>query len=57
MPKLWHTVKHEFLEVLPPTIFFFITFRPLRGDREAICRRLSRAGSSSAPSAQIREVI
>jgi len=26
MSKLWHTLKHEFFEVLPPTIFFFIAF-------------------------------
>ena len=26
MSKLWTTAKHEFFEVLPPTIFFFVAF-------------------------------
>jgi len=33
MTKLWHTVKHEFLEVLPPTIFFLVTFHIVLLDR------------------------
>jgi hypothetical protein len=24
MQKVWHTIKHEFAELIPPTIFFFI---------------------------------
>src|SRR5215813_6662694 len=26
MSKVWATIKHEFYEILPPTIFFFISF-------------------------------
>lgn len=26
MGKIFHTIKHEFFEVLPPTIFFFLAF-------------------------------
>ena len=26
MSKLFHIIKHEFFEVLPPTIFFFLSF-------------------------------
>src|SRR5215510_4448748 len=33
MNKVWATVKHEFREVLPPTIFFFISFHIVVLDR------------------------
>jgi len=33
MTKLFHILKHEFLEVLPPTIFFLITFHIVLIDR------------------------
>jgi hypothetical protein len=26
MEKIFRTIKHEFLELVPPTIFFFISF-------------------------------
>src|SRR5215467_9328254 len=38
MTKLWHTLKHEFREVLPPTIFFFITFHIVLLDRALMLR-------------------
>ena len=38
MTKLWHTVKHEFLEVLPPTIFFLVTFHIVLIDRALMLR-------------------
>jgi len=33
MNKVWATVKHEFREVLPPTIFFFVSFHIVVLDR------------------------
>src|SRR5262245_579201 len=33
MNKVWATVKHEFYEVLPPTIFFLISFHIVVLDR------------------------
>jgi len=36
--KVWATVKHEFHEVLPPTIFFFISFHIVVLDRALMLR-------------------
>ena len=38
MSKVWATVKHEFHEVLPPTIFFFISFHIVVLDRALMLR-------------------
>ena len=38
MSKLWHWLKHEFHEVLPPTIFFFITFHIVVFNRRLMLR-------------------
>src|SRR5215468_3286078 len=38
MTKLWHTLKHEFLEVLPPTIFFLVSFHIVLLDRALMLR-------------------
>src|SRR5215475_7955996 len=38
MSKLWHGLKHEFFEVLPPTIFFFIAFHIVIVDRRLMAR-------------------
>jgi|SRR5262245_19073250 len=38
MTRLWHTLKHEFFEVLPPTIFFMITFNIVLLDRALMLR-------------------
>lgn len=38
MSKVWATVKHEFYEVLPPTIFFFISFHIVVLDRRLMLR-------------------
>jgi hypothetical protein len=36
--KVWSTIKHEFYEVLPPTIFFFISFHIVLLDRALMAR-------------------
>jgi len=36
--KVWSTIKHEFWEVLPPTIFFFISFHIVLLDRALMAR-------------------
>src|SRR5215468_4466605 len=51
MTKLWHTVKHEFLEVLPPTIFFLITFHIVLIDRALMLREYGLQVSSMATAA------
>src|SRR5262245_34530755 len=38
MTRVWHTLKHEFFEVLPPTIFFIITFNIVLLDRALMLR-------------------
>src|SRR5262245_43124842 len=38
MNKVWATVKHEFYEVLPPTIFFLISFHIVVLDRALMLR-------------------
>src|SRR5262249_42251923 len=48
MVKLWHKGKHEFLEVLPPTIFFFITFHIVLLDRALMLREYGLQLSSMA---------
>jgi len=51
MTKLWHTLKHEFLEVLPPTIFFLITFHIVLLDRALMLREYGLQISSMAAAA------
>jgi hypothetical protein len=38
MSKVWATIKHEFYEVLPPTIFFVIAFHIVLLDRALMLR-------------------
>ena len=51
MVKLWHTLKREFLEVLPPTIFFLITFHIVLLDRALMLREYGLQLSSMAAAA------
>jgi hypothetical protein len=38
MNKVWAKVKHEFFEILPPTIFFFISFHIIVLDRALLAK-------------------
>lgn len=38
MKKLWATIKHEFLLIIPPTIFFFIAFMLIATTQRLILR-------------------
>ncbi len=38
MSKVWAKVKHEFHEVLPPTIFFFVSFHIVVLERALMVR-------------------
>jgi len=51
MTKAWHVIKHEFLEVLPPTIFFLITFHIVLIDRALMLREYGLQLSSMAAAA------
>src|SRR5215469_3785630 len=51
MAELWHKVKHEFLEVLPPTIFFLITFHIVLLNRALMLREYGLHLSSMAAAA------
>jgi hypothetical protein len=46
--KVWATVKHEFYEVLPPTIFFFVSFHIVLLDRRLMLREYGLPLSSMA---------
>src|SRR5262245_14845773 len=48
MSKLWHWLKHEFFEVLPPTIFFLISFHIVVIDRRLMLRQYGLPLSSIA---------
>ena len=48
MSKVWSTIKHEFWEVLPPTIFFFISFHIVLLDRALMAREYGLKPSSMA---------
>lgn len=39
MSRLWEVVKHEFHEVLPPTIFFLIAFHIVTLNRVLMLRQ------------------
>jgi len=39
MDRFWHWLKHEFHEVLPPTIFFLISFHIVVIDRRLMLRQ------------------
>src|SRR5262245_17200484 len=51
MSRLGHVIKHEFLEVLPPTIFFLITFHIVLIDRALMLREYGLRLSSMAAAA------
>jgi hypothetical protein len=51
MTKIWPRVKHEFREVLPPTIFFLITFHIVLLDRALMLREYGLHLSSMAVAA------
>jgi len=38
MSKVWATIKHEFYEILPPAIFFFVSFHIILIDRALMLR-------------------
>jgi len=38
LTRVWHVIRHEFYEVLPPTIFFMITFNIVLLDRALMLR-------------------
>src|SRR5262249_59329438 len=38
MSKVWATLKHEFYELLPPAIFFFVSFHFVVLDRALMAR-------------------
>jgi hypothetical protein len=48
MSRFWHWLKHEFHEVLPPTIFFFITFHIVALNRRLMLREYGLPLSSMA---------
>jgi hypothetical protein len=48
MSDLWHWLKHEFHEVLPPAIFFFISFHIVAIDRRLMLRQYGLPLSSIA---------
>ena len=48
MSKVWATIKHEFWEVLPPTIFFFVSFHIVLLDRALMAREYGFKASSMA---------
>src|SRR5215470_10654686 len=48
MSKLWHGLKHEFHEVLPPTIFFSLTFHIVALNRRLMLREYGLPLSSMA---------
>jgi hypothetical protein len=46
--KVWRTIKHEFFEVLPPSIFFLISFNIVLLDRALMARQYGLELSSEA---------
>ena len=48
MSKVWATIKHEFYEVLPPTIFFLISFHIVLLDRALMLREYGVEASAMA---------
>jgi len=46
--KVWRTITHEFFEVLPPTIFFLISFNIVLLDRALMARQYGLQLSSEA---------
>ena len=48
MSKMWATIKHEFHEVLPPTIFFFVSFHIVLLDRALMAREYGLQPASMA---------
>ena len=48
MSKVWATIKHEFWEVLPPTIFFFVSFHIVLLDRALMAREYGLKPASMA---------
>ena len=47
MSGLWHWLKHEFHEVIPPTIFFLISFHIVVLDRKLMLRQYGLPRSST----------
>ena len=48
MSKVWAIIKHEFYEVLPPTIFFLISFHIVLLDRALMLREYGVEASAMA---------
>ena len=61
MDGLWHWFKHEFREVLPPTIFFLISFHIVVIDRRLMLREyglpLSSIGGATVAALLIAKVV
>jgi hypothetical protein len=61
MNKAWTTVKHEFREVLPPTIFFFISFHIVVLDRALMLKeyglRLSSVTAATVGALLVAKVV
>src|SRR5262245_34109666 len=59
--RIWDVVKHEFHEVLPPTIFFLITFHIVLIDRALMLRefglRLSSVAAASVMALLVAKVV
>jgi hypothetical protein len=51
LARIWDVAKHEFREVLPPTIFFLITFHIVLIDRALMLREYGLHLSSVAAAA------
>lgn len=50
MARIWAVIRHEFHEVLPPTIFFLVTFNIVLLDRALMLREYGLRVSSVAAS-------
>ena len=48
MSKVWATIEHEFWEVLPPTIFFFVSFHIVLLDRALMAKEYGFKAASMA---------
>ena len=56
MSKVWSTMKHEFFEVLPPTIFFLISFNIVLIDRALMLRQFGLHLASVAGASVLRDI-
>ena len=57
MARIWAVIRHEFHEVLPPTIFFLVTFNIVLLDRALMLREYGLRVSSVAAAAVMALVV